>query len=84
MLGGIGTDIGAGILFGIGMLGDTLVLVEPSMVCGIVMPSATGVGLVEDTKIGKGAVVAACSVVTKNVPEFVIVAGNPARVIKKL
>ncbi len=32
--------------------------------------------------IGKGAVVAAGSIVTKNVPEFAIVAGNPARVIK--
>lgn len=33
--------------------------------------------------IGKGAVIGACSVVTKNVPEFVVV-GNPAKVIKKI
>ena len=32
-------------------------------------------------KIGKGAVVGACSVVTKDVPEYAIVAGNPAKVI---
>ena len=32
--------------------------------------------------IGAGAIVAACSVVTKYVPPFAIVAGNPARVIK--
>ncbi|WP_352629335.1 CatB-related O-acetyltransferase [Mesorhizobium sp. M0496] len=32
--------------------------------------------------IGDGAVVAACSVVTKDVPPYAIVAGNPARVIK--
>lgn len=32
--------------------------------------------------IGKGAIVAAGSVVTKNVPPYAIVAGNPAKVIK--
>lgn len=34
--------------------------------------------------IGKGAVIGACSVVTKDVPEFVVVIGNPAKVIKKI
>lgn len=32
--------------------------------------------------IGKGAIVAAGSVVTKNVPEYVIVGGSPAKIIK--
>lgn len=32
--------------------------------------------------VHKGAVVAAGSIVTKNVPEYAIVAGNPARIIK--
>lgn len=32
-------------------------------------------------RIGKGAIVAAGAVVTKNVPEYGIVAGNPARVV---
>ncbi len=38
----------------------------------------------KDVKIGRGAIVAACSVVTKDVPEFVIVAGNPARIVKQI
>ena len=33
-------------------------------------------------KIGKGSIVAAGSVLTKDVPEFAIVAGNPAKLIK--
>lgn len=32
--------------------------------------------------IGDGAVVAACAVVTKDVPPYAVVAGNPARVVK--
>lgn len=33
--------------------------------------------------IGKGSVVAAGAVVTKNVPDYSVVAGNPARVVKQ-
>jgi acetyltransferase-like isoleucine patch superfamily enzyme len=40
--------------------------------------------ILKGVKIGKGSIVAACSVVTKNVPEFVIVAGNPAKVVKEM
>jgi maltose O-acetyltransferase len=32
--------------------------------------------------IGQGAVVAACSVVTKNVPSYAVIGGNPAKIIK--
>jgi acetyltransferase-like isoleucine patch superfamily enzyme len=35
-------------------------------------------------RIGRGAIVAAGSVVTKDVPPFTVVAGNPARVIRQL
>lgn len=33
-------------------------------------------------RIGQGAVIGACSVVTKDVPDYAIVAGNPAKVIR--
>ena len=35
------------------------------------------------TRIGKHSVVAAGSVVTKDVPPYCVVAGNPARILKK-
>ena len=34
--------------------------------------------------IGKGAIIGSCAVVTKNIPDWTIAAGNPARVIKTL
>lgn len=34
--------------------------------------------------IGRGVTIGAGSVVTKDVPDFVVVAGNPARVIRKI
>lgn len=40
------------------------------------------VTIMDNVRIGNGAVVAAGSVVTKNVPPYAIVGGNPARVIK--
>ena len=39
--------------------------------------------IMSGVKIGDGAVVAANSVVTKDVPEYTIVGGNPAKIIKK-
>lgn len=40
--------------------------------------------ILKGVTIGEGAIVAACAVVTKDVPPFTIVAGNPAVVVKKL
>lgn len=40
--------------------------------------------ILKGIQIGKGAVIGAGSVVTKNVPPFTVVAGNPARIIRTL
>ncbi|QEC74789.1 acyltransferase [Mucilaginibacter ginsenosidivorax] len=40
--------------------------------------------ILKGVTIGRGAIVAAGAVVTKDVPPFVLVGGNPARVLKKL
>jgi 2,3,4,5-tetrahydropyridine-2-carboxylate N-succinyltransferase len=40
--------------------------------------------VIEGVQVGNGAVVAAGAIVTENVPENVVVAGVPARVIKKI
>jgi acetyltransferase-like isoleucine patch superfamily enzyme len=40
------------------------------------------VTLMSGVRVGDGAVVGACAVVTKDVPPYAVVAGNPARIIK--
>lgn len=39
--------------------------------------------ILPNVEIGEGAVIAAGSVVTKNVPAYTVVAGNPAKVVKE-
>ncbi|WDK23089.1 acetyltransferase [Colletotrichum graminicola] len=45
---------------------------------------AAGVTVLPAVTIGKGCTVGASSVVTKDVPDYHVVAGNPARIIRKL
>jgi acetyltransferase-like isoleucine patch superfamily enzyme len=40
--------------------------------------------ILKGVRIGKGAIVAGGSVVTDDVPEFTFVAGNPAKIIRRL
>lgn len=40
--------------------------------------------IMKGVTVGEGAIVAAGSVVTKDVPSFTVVAGNPARVVKQI
>ena len=42
------------------------------------------VTILKGVTIGEGAIVGACSVVTKDVPAWTVVAGNPAKIIKTL
>ena len=54
---------------------------------GIVIGNDVWIGansvILDGVKIGEGAIIGAGSVVTKDVKSFAIVAGNPARFIKK-
>ena len=45
---------------------------------------ATGVTVLRGVRIGRGTIVGAGSVVTKDLPPFVLAAGNPARVIRSI
>ena len=40
--------------------------------------------ILKGVTIGEGAIIAACSVVTKDVAPYTVVAGNPARLVKQL
>lgn len=52
------------------------VIVEEDVWIGI------NVTLLSGTHIGRGAIIGACSVVTKEIPPYAVAVGNPARVIK--
>jgi acetyltransferase-like isoleucine patch superfamily enzyme len=43
-----------------------------------------GASILKGVTLGKGCVVAASSVVTRDVPPFTLVAGNPARIVRQL
>ena len=43
-----------------------------------------GVSILKGVTVGEGAVIGANAVVTKSVPPYCVVAGNPARIVKRL
>ena len=79
-----------------GILGKNVHLGSCSVIAGVLEPPSATPVIVEDdvligansvilegVRVGRGSVVAAGSVVTKDVPPGVVVAGSPARIIKK-
>jgi len=61
----------------------TSVVVKPVRICDKAW-LGLNVIVLKGVEIGEGAVVAAGSVVTKSVPPWTVVAGNPARVIREI
>ncbi|MDR0605708.1 MAG: acyltransferase [Bacteroidales bacterium] len=61
----------------------TKTLSKPIMIDDDVFIGARTI-ILKGVKIGKGSVVGAGSVVTKDVPPFCIVAGNPAKIVKRM
>lgn len=61
-------------------------VVEPASAAPVVIEDDVLIGanavIIEGVRVGRGAVVAAGAVVTKNVPDNMVVAGCPARIIK--
>jgi maltose O-acetyltransferase len=60
-----------------GMGGFSPVIIEDDVWIG------ARVIILKGVRVGRGAIIGAGAVVTKNVPPFSVVAGNPARVIRK-
>jgi galactoside O-acetyltransferase len=61
----------------------THVKIQPVKICDHAWIGFNSI-LLKGVTVGEGAIVAAGSVVTKDVPPFTIVGGNPARVIRNL
>jgi tetrahydrodipicolinate N-acetyltransferase len=63
-------------------------VIEPPSASPVVIEDDVVVGanavILEGVRVGQGAVVGAGSVVTKDVPPYVVVAGSPARILKEI
>lgn len=63
---------------------------HPSISCfeeaGVIIEDDVWIGfnatIMKGVTIGKGAIIGACTVITKDVPPYAVVVGNPARIIK--
>ncbi|KLO24369.1 2,3,4,5-tetrahydropyridine-2,6-carboxylate N-succinyltransferase [Marinitoga sp. 1197] len=85
------------VIGGRAQIGNNCHIGAGSIIAGVIEPPSADPVIIEDNvliganavilegvKVGKGSVVAAGSVVTKNVDPYTVVAGIPARVIKKV
>nr|WP_094571377.1 acyltransferase [Mucilaginibacter xinganensis] len=63
---------------------DDIALNEKEIIIGDDVWIGFNSTILKGVTIGQGAIVGACSVVTKDIPAHTIVAGNPARIIKSI
>lgn len=67
---------------------ERLILDSPALSADVIIDDCVWIGanamILKGVHIGKGSVIAAGSIVTKDVPEFTVFGGNPAKLIRKI